>query len=205
MPKSQEPTPKRGRPRAYDPAAALDRITDTFWAGGFAGVSLDELAAATGMNRPSLYAAFGDKKAMYRSAIRNFRGRMLEKLGRDVPRDADIRTVLRGVLRGALDLYAADGPRGCMALCTIQAEAATDPDIRGDLAALVDAMDAAYRRRFERARKAGELPKNADPAALGRIAAAVQQSLAVRARAGQSPAALKRMIDDAVDVILGKA
>ena len=66
----------RGRPRAYDPDRALQAAQDVFWRKGFAETSLDELSAATGMNRPSLYAAFGDKKAIYLKTMERCRERM---------------------------------------------------------------------------------------------------------------------------------
>ncbi len=55
----------RGRPRAYDPATALTGARDAFWRQGYAGTSLDVLSDATDMNRPSMYAAFGDKRSLY--------------------------------------------------------------------------------------------------------------------------------------------
>src|SRR5512138_2575821 len=64
---------KRGRPRAYDPDLALTKAMDVFWKDGFAGTSLDELSAATGMNRPSLYGAFGDKRELYIKAYQQYR------------------------------------------------------------------------------------------------------------------------------------
>src|ERR1044071_6181888 len=62
----------RGRPRAYEPDVALARALDAFWEGGYSGTSLDQLVEATGMNRPSLYAAFGDKQALYLKALRSY-------------------------------------------------------------------------------------------------------------------------------------
>src|SRR5579883_1226199 len=64
---------KRGRPRAYDEETALAQAMRVFWTGGYAATSLDELSAATRMNRPSLYAAFGDKQALYRTLIERYR------------------------------------------------------------------------------------------------------------------------------------
>ena len=66
--KGAEPR-RRGRPRAYDPQAALQQATDSFWRSGYSGTSLDKIGAATGMNRPSLYAAFGDKHTLYLKAL----------------------------------------------------------------------------------------------------------------------------------------
>ena len=63
---------RRGRPRAYDPQTALQRATDRFWKSGYSGTSLDELSAETGMNRPSLYAAFGDKHTLYLKALASY-------------------------------------------------------------------------------------------------------------------------------------
>ncbi len=69
-----EPGPRRrGRPRAFEPETALIQAMDVFWQDGFAGTSLDALSAATGLNRPSLYGAFGDKRALYLQAYRQYR------------------------------------------------------------------------------------------------------------------------------------
>src|ERR1700741_2659409 len=62
----------RGRPRTYDPQEALARARDTFWRNGYAGTSLDDLSEATGMNRPSLYGAFGDKHALYLQTMERY-------------------------------------------------------------------------------------------------------------------------------------
>ena len=68
--KKNEAEPKRrGRPRDYDRQAALQRATDAFWKSGYSGTSLDSLTTATGMNPPSLYAAFGNKRALYLESL----------------------------------------------------------------------------------------------------------------------------------------
>src|ERR1700683_5871232 len=63
---------RRGRPREYDPEQALAKAAESFWKGGYAGTSLDDLVAATGMNRPSLYAAFGDKRDLYVKTLERY-------------------------------------------------------------------------------------------------------------------------------------
>src|SRR3954449_11186956 len=73
-PTTQPSEPKRrGRPRAYEPDVALGKALDLFREGGFAATSLDELSAATGMNRPSLYGAFGDKRELYIKSYQRYR------------------------------------------------------------------------------------------------------------------------------------
>src|SRR5215510_9913914 len=64
---------RRGRPRAYDPKVAIARAAEVFWKAGYAGTSLDDLVEATGMNRPSLYAAFGDKRDLYLKTLEHYR------------------------------------------------------------------------------------------------------------------------------------
>src|SRR5436305_11688626 len=79
---STNPSRRRGRPRAYDREAALGAIRDVFWYRGFSASSLDDLAAAAGMSRPSLYGAFGDKREMYLATLQMFAiesGRELQK------------------------------------------------------------------------------------------------------------------------------
>src|ERR1700726_2573372 len=68
-----EKSRQRGRPRSYDPEAALDRAAQLFWAKGYADTTLDELSAAMGMGRPSIYNAFGDKEALFLLALQRYR------------------------------------------------------------------------------------------------------------------------------------
>src|SRR3954468_12723366 len=72
---------RRGRPRAYEPEVALARALDAFWKEGFAATSLDDLSAAIGMNRPSLYGAFGDKRELYIKSYESYRKRARDRMG----------------------------------------------------------------------------------------------------------------------------
>ena len=97
---------RRGRPRAYDAEAALKRATETFWRTGYSGTSLDSIAAATGMNPPSLYAAFGNKHALYLEALARYWEISLaatrEALAEDRPLAESADACLRS---GAVDLF----------------------------------------------------------------------------------------------------
>jgi AcrR family transcriptional regulator len=187
--KSQENSPgrSRGRPRKYDPDTALAAALGAFWDCGFAGTSLEDIAEATGMSRPSLQAAFGDKKAIYRKAIARFNVDFLGALEAALFAGGTLEDDLVAFYLATLPTYRTgpDGPLGCPVICTATVEAAGDADIRADLAAALDRIDADLTTRFEQARKQGELAFSADPKAYGQLAGALLHSLAVRTRARQ--------------------
>jgi TetR/AcrR family transcriptional regulator, copper-responsive repressor len=197
---------RRGRPRAYDPQEALRRAVDAFWRTGYSGTSLDEISAATGMNRPSLYAAFGDKHALYLKALEHYWQlgfvAMREALADD---DRALDEALMRVYDGQLSIYfSGDGrPRGCFAIGTATTEAVEDPEIRSALAEGLHMLDADLEARLRTARETGELKDDADPAALAVLASATLHTIAIRARAGVPRAELREIARKAVSVICG--
>jgi TetR/AcrR family transcriptional regulator, copper-responsive repressor len=203
----QKSLSRRGRPRAYDPDAALTRAMDAFWDGGFAATSLDDLTMATGMNRPSLYGAFGDKQTVYRKAFDLYLARTRAALGEELSGDEPLRIALRNVYDRAIAIYLAgeNGPRGCFIVGTAVTQAVTDAGIRAALADALREIDSAFRARIARAQRSGEIPSDADPAKLAKIASAALYSLTVHARAGTGRAALKAIADAAQEVICGAA
>jgi AcrR family transcriptional regulator len=204
--KTSETGPRRrGRPRAYDPGAALARIADTFWRSGYAGTSLDEIAAATGMNRPSLYAAFGDKRTLYLGALAGYWELSLRAMREALAENVELEKALMSVYDGALSIYfSGDGrPRGCFVIGTAVTEAVEDSEIRNSLAAGLQAFDAAFEMRFRAAREKGELKHDADPATLAVLATATLHTIAIRARAGAPRAELRELARKAVSVICG--
>jgi TetR/AcrR family transcriptional regulator, copper-responsive repressor len=204
--KSNEEPRRRGRPRAYDPRAALRRARDTFWETGYSGTSLDEISAATGMNRPSLYAAFGDKHTLYLKALEHYWQlafvAMREALASD---DRGLDEALMRVYDGQLSIYfSGDGrPRGCFAIGTATTEAVEDPEIRKALEKGLHMLDAYLEARLRTARETGELKVHADPAALAVLASATLHTIAIRARAGVPRAELREIARRAVSVICG--
>lgn len=194
---------RRGRPRAYDAEAALDKARDTFWDQGFAATSLDELSAATGMNRPSLYGAFGDKQALYMTVFERYRAFSRTALTRALRPDVPLRQALERVYLSALDLYLSGeaGARGCFMIGTGATEAVTKPEVRAELAAGLHELDDGFAARFRLAVEHGELPAGTDPVALAHMAAAVLHTLAIRARAGATRGQLEPIVTAALDLI----
>src|SRR5438874_7297285 len=96
---------RRGRPRAYQPDIALGRALDLFRKNGFAATSLDDLSAATGMNRPSLYGAFGDKRELYIKSYARYRADAREAMKEIFREELPIRKRLERIFEVALDIY----------------------------------------------------------------------------------------------------
>lgn len=195
--------PRRGRPPAYDAQAALKRATDTFWKTGYSGTSLDKVAAATGMSPPSLYAAFGNKHALYLEALARYWDISLTATREALAGDHPLDEALMLAFDAALSIYFSGKghARGCFVVGTAVTEAAEDAAIRKSVAAGLRAIDADFEARFRLAQDKGELKRDADPATLAILAAATMHTIAIRARAGASRAELREIARKAVDLI----
>ena len=201
----QKSAARRGRPRAYDPETALAQAMAVFWNAGYSATSLDDLSAATGMNRPSLYGAFGDKRQLYRTLLHRYRGIARAGMKDALRYDLPLREALRRVYHSALALYLprAAAARGCFLIGTAVTESVLNREVRTNLAEGLDEIEDAFEARLRFARKRGEIPRSSDPAALASMASATLYSLAIRSRSGSSRAALLRIVQSALDLICG--
>jgi AcrR family transcriptional regulator len=197
---------RRGRPRAYEPEVALGKALDLFRKDGFAGTSLDDLSAATGMNRPSLYGAFGDKRELYIKSYARYRADaragMIEIFRAKMP----IRERLQRIYASALDIYLSgdEGPRGCFTVMTAASEAVFDADIRAMVLEGFVELDKAFAACFRLAQENGELPPAADPVVLAQLASATIHTIAIRSRAGVPRKELGAIVDGAIELMCGK-
>ncbi len=193
---------KRGRPKKYDPNEALDSAIRVFWSKGLTATSLDDLADAMKMNRPSIYNAFGDKETIYRKAFARFVGQLGDPLEKTLFSEPDLNKAMKQFFSGALDAYfSGTEPLGCFVTCTATVEAATYPEIRKDLNIVIKRIDDVIEKRLLKAQQEGDWPKNRDPKYAAKLLHATLQSLAVRARSGESRASLKSMYLSAVDML----
>jgi AcrR family transcriptional regulator len=196
---------RRGRPRAYQPEIALGKALDLFRKDGFAATSLDDLSAATGMNRPSLYGAFGDKRELYIKSYQRYRADaragMIDIFREQLP----IRKRLERIYAAALDIYLSGeaGPRGCFTVMTAASEAVADPDIRKLVLEGFFELDRAFAACFRLAKENGELPESTDPQVLAQLASATIHTIAIRARAQVPRKELEAIVKGAIDVMLG--
>lgn len=196
---------RRGRPRAYEPEVALGKALDLFRRQGFAATSLDDLSEATGMNRPSLYGAFGDKRELYIKSYQRYREEARASMVEIFREEMPVRQRLERIFASALNIYLSgeSGPRGCFTVVTAASEAVGDPEIRAMVLDGLTELDKAFANCFRRAREKGELPESADPAVLAQLASATVHSIAIRSRARVSRKDLEAIVKGAIDVMVG--
>lgn len=201
--RAASPPKRRGRPRAYQPEIALGKALDLFRTQGFAATSLDDLSAATGMNRPSLYGAFGDKRELYIKTYQRYRDDARAAMGDIFREEMPLRQRLERIFASALDIYLSgeSGPRGCFTVMTAASEAVGDPEIRAMVLEGLSGLDKAFTACFRHAQENGELPEEADPAVLAQLASATIHSIAIRSRARVPRQELEAIVKGAIDVM----
>lgn len=184
-----------GRPRNFDIDEALDRALEVFWRHGYEGASLPMLTEAMGINRPSLYAAFGNKEALFRRTLERYtEGHAAHLLAAlDEP---TARSVAERLLMGTVEFLAnPKQPRGCFMVQSALTCGAGAGDLQADVAKLRAASQALLKRRLQRAVKEGDLPEGADPADLARYLSTVGQGLAIQAAGGAKREELARVAE----------
>jgi len=182
-----------GRPREFDVDQALDRALKIFWRKGYEGTTLPDLTRAMGINRPSLYAAFGSKEGLFCKALDRYAEGPAAYV-REALKAPTARAVAERLLDGAVDVVTGRrNPRGCLMVQGALACGEAAESVRRELVSRRLAGEAAIRQRFERAIADGDLPADSDPADLARYVAAVSQGMAVQAAGGASRAELRRV------------
>jgi AcrR family transcriptional regulator len=183
--------PQIGRPRAFDPDAALNRAMHVFWAKGYEGASLSNLTRAMRINRPSLYAAFGNKEQLFGKVLDRYINGPVAWFGKALaaPKARDV--VEQIFLATAAMAEDSRTPAGC--LLVQGALACGNASARKEVAARRAAVEVALRRRLQRAKREGDLPKSADPAELAHYVMTVVRGMAVQSAGGASRKQLHRV------------
>ena len=196
-PKSREETGKRprGRPRSFDRDQALDAAVLVFWDKGYDGSSIEDLTRAMGINRPSLYASFGNKRDLFMQVIDRYAATHGNRAFSAFRLEPDSRKAVERFFEASIDCALAEGtPRGCL-INTVATDAAqNDAELRDKLADMFTRTDAAIARRLTANHDADASPIH-DPEGLARMAHSVTQSIMTRARAGASRAELSHIAD----------
>jgi TetR/AcrR family transcriptional repressor of nem operon len=180
------------RPREFDPNAALERAMQAFWSHGYAATSLDDLCAATGLSRSSLYAAFGGKRALLLKAIDRYSNeRLAAFLGAALDRPIPVRTAIAAFFDDLIDRIVAVERRGCF-LGNCAAELGnSDRVIAAHIRRGLAQIEEKFRAALARAKEDGEIA--GDPQALARFLVCASQGLRLVGKANQDRATLEDM------------
>jgi AcrR family transcriptional regulator len=195
--KSSNSSP-RGRPRSFDERQALEAALGVFWKHGYEGASLADLTRAMGINRPSLYAAFGNKEELFRRAVDHYTAGMAG-LHEAALRQPTARAAVEKFL-----LMAADGlgggkhPRGCLLVQSALVCGSAGEAVKQELIGRRASARAAWRKRFLKAKSDGDLPPEANPGALARYVSAVTAGMAVEAVNGADRTELRQLAEIAL-------
>lgn len=190
----------KGRPREFDLDDALAAALRVFWRNGYEAASMTELTAAMGITKPSLYAAFGNKEALFHKALDLYEREKLAYMSAalDAP---TARGVAERLLRGALEMQTSScDPKGCLGVisaagCGVEAE-----PIKAEVVKRRASSEAALIRRFAAAQAAGDWRDGLEPAALARYLFAIMQGLAIQGGSGATPAQLTELVETSLAV-----
>lgn len=194
------------RPREFDIDVATARAMEQFWLRGYEGTTVPHLVEATGVQRGSLYAAFGSKHALYLAALDRYQQEGAAPMARAVRQvlqeGCSVRDVVRGLLLGMVD-EAVDDParRGCLMVNAVTERAACDRDVARRGRQAMVGMTEVFGELLRVAQDRGELPQDRDVVALARFLVLTVQGLRVAGVADPDRVALTSAVDVAVAAI----
>ncbi|WP_418953377.1 TetR/AcrR family transcriptional regulator [Streptomyces cinnabarinus] len=190
---------RRGRPRSFDRETALEKAIMAFWEHGYEATSVSDLTRIMGIGAPSLYAAFGDKRALFDEAVVEYGKRYAAFGERALAEEPTARSAVRRILREAAVRYTTPGrPQGCLFV-----HAAADcgsSEVGETLRNRRNATIAAVESRVRADVAAGELPADTDAGALARYTGAIIQGMSQQARDGASRAELEALAEIALSI-----
>ncbi len=194
----------RGRPREFDVDYALAAALRVFWSQGYEGASLTDLTEAMGITRPSLYAAFGNKEALFRQALDLYEREKLAYIGPAIAAPT-AKGVAERLLQGAVDTFTNDcEPRGCLRVITSTACGTEAQCIRDEVLERGKKIHALLVKRMARAIAEGDFHSPTDPEAITKYLTAVLQGMAVQAGAGSTKEDVQAIVDTTLTVWPGR-
>lgn len=197
----QNTTRARGRPRSFDETEALERAIQVFWSKGYDGVTIDDLVDGMGVGRPSLYAVFGDKRAIFLRVLKAYAERKGASAAKALLSPQRLRDSIAGFLRYAVESATEKGSaRGCLMMCV--APLVNDAEVQRFLQNAARGGAALLERRFRDAISAGEIPSDFPVAARAIQVTDLARGLTMRALIGTPRKTLLKEAEEAVEFVL---
>jgi AcrR family transcriptional regulator len=194
------PVATKGRPREFCTEQALAAALGVFWSKGYEGASMAELTQAMGITKPSLYAAFGNKEALFHKALDLYEAEKLEYT-REALKQPSARAVAEHIMRGAIEAQMSScDPKGCLGVISASACGSEAESIKAHVIQRRQSSHAALIERFEQAKRDGDLPDHVDVTGLTGFLFTLLQGMAVQAGSGATRADLERVVETSLMV-----
>jgi AcrR family transcriptional regulator len=191
----------RGRPRSFDETGALEKATQVFWSKGYDGVTIDDLVAGMGVGRPSLYAVFGDKRAIFLRVLKAYAERKGARASKVLLSPGTLRDSLVGFLRHAVESATEkESARGCLLVCV--APLVDDAEVRQFIQNAAARGVGLVEGRFQDAISAGEIPSDFPVTTRATQVTDLARGLTMRALIGTPRKTLLRDAEEAVELVL---
>ncbi|MGW5865160.1 TetR/AcrR family transcriptional regulator [Streptomyces sp. NPDC055239] len=189
-----------GRPKQFDPDAAVERAMDVFWRKGYAATTPQDLVDALGIGKGSLYNTFGSKHALFERALCRYRDSQAVALIEMLEESGPVKERLRAALWLLVEMDLADPDRrGCMAVNTAAELAGTDEMATELVRRMFDRTEEAFSALVEKGQRAGEIASGRDARAVGSLLLTTVVGLRLMGRVAEGPERLSRVIDATVD------
>lgn len=171
------------RAKEFDEAVVLDQALELFRARGFKHTSFADLTEQLGVSRQSLYDTYGDKQALYQTALKRYVNRALDGMRRKLEDTAPIREILTGLFDGLIAGGCSNGSPGCLMVNSMVEQAPHDADTRALAQVHAREIEGLFASRLSAAQRHGEIAKDKDPVALARFLYHTMLGLSVASRA----------------------
>jgi TetR/AcrR family transcriptional regulator, copper-responsive repressor len=192
-----------GRPRAFNLETSLDQAVIVFWQKGYFGASLDDLTRAMGINRPSLYASFGDKQTLFLRCVDRYSHTMGRKPFAALLDTPDIQSAILGFFNAVIEtVCSVNTPKGCLIACILAECAEEIPEARDYLATAITSSDQAVEQRLLQAIQDEQLAAEFPLRSRACLTTSLMHGIALRARAGEPKSSLIAFATDASGLVL---
>lgn len=175
---------QRGRPPAFDYDEALEKALQLFWTHGYEGTSMAELMQAMGMNKPSIYAAFGNKEALFRKALQKYLSGPVAYAAEALKEPTASQVVEKFLTESVALLSRQDTPKGCLIVQGALSCGHGSALIHQELINYRRHFEDALKQRFDQAKASGDLNAEVNSADLAKYVATIHQGISVQATSG---------------------